>query len=64
MTDNADREIIFEFIQNGNYVKVVAFDVKTQVEISTIAPANIIRTEQEQAAINKLMYILDKKGLL
>ena len=59
-----NREIIFEFVQNGNYVKVIAFDVATKVEISTVAPRNITQQQQQQAAINKLMYVLEKKGKL
>ena len=57
------REIIFEFLPFGNSVKVTAFDVETKIEISTITPRNITKEQQEQAAINKLKYVMGKKGL-
>ncbi|MBP6986557.1 MAG: hypothetical protein KBB83_08245 [Alphaproteobacteria bacterium] len=55
-----NRQIIFEFIPIGSYVKVIAFDVETKVEISTITPRNISQAEQQRAAENKLLYILKK----
>jgi hypothetical protein len=57
-----DREVIFEFIQFGNFVKVTAFDVETKTEVSTIAPSNITQEAQQQAALNKLHYVLEKQG--
>jgi hypothetical protein len=51
-----DRDIIFEFIPSGTFVKVTAFDVETKVEVSTVTPANISQEQQQQAALNKLHY--------
>lgn len=59
-----NRQIIFEFIPIGAYVKVIAFDVETKVEISTITPRNISQSEQQRAAENKLLYVLKKNNEL
>jgi hypothetical protein len=57
------REIIFEFLPNGNSVKVTAFDVETKIEVSTITPRNISKELQEQAVLNKLLYMIEKKEI-
>lgn len=55
------QEVIFEFLPMGNFVKVTAMDVETRVEVSTITPANLNQSQQEQAALNKLKYVLNKR---
>ena len=57
-----EREVIFEFLPSGSFMKVTAFDVETKMEVSTITPANISKELQEKAAYNKLIYMLSKKA--
>lgn len=57
-----DREVIFEFLPIGNFVKVTAFDVETKIEVSTITPRHLAKEDQELAALNKLKYMMGKKG--
>lgn len=59
-----NREVIFEFLPSGNFMKVTAFDVETKLEVSTITPVSISQDQQQQAAYNKLTYVLEKNGLL
>lgn len=63
MTSNS-REIIFEFTRIGAYVKVTAFDVLTQEEVSITGAATATQNYLERLARDKLMLVLDKKGFL
>ncbi len=56
-----DREVIFEFLPVGNFVKVTAFDVETHTEVSTITPVHLSQEAQKEAAFNKLKYVLSKQ---
>ena len=55
-------EILFEFIVQGNVVKVTAIDAVTGVEASIVGPANAGREVLSQAAARKLKYVLEKKA--
>ena len=55
-----DREVIFEFFPVGNFMKVTAVDVATKIEVSTITPRNLNQDEQQQAAYNKLVYVIKR----
>lgn len=48
------RSIIFEFIQVGHAMRVVALDEETGVEVSIIAPLTCSQMEMEQVAVAKL----------
>lgn len=52
--------IIIEFRQVGNAVKVTAMDDETLTEVSITGPASASRQELEQAAVQKLKYVLSK----
>ena len=56
----AHREVIFEFVQIGHSMKVIAFDVLTSVEVSIIAPLTASQAYMQQAALKKLGYVLAK----
>lgn len=60
----AGREIIVEFSSIGNVVKVTAMDVETLTEISIQGPANTHQDILTRNAINRLEYVLKKKGLI
>ena len=64
MALESSREIIFEFHRIGAYVKVSAFDVATHEEISITGAASATQEYLERLARDKLMLVLDKKGLL
>ena len=56
-----DNNFIIEFIAMGNSVKVTCVDPKTGKEVSTIGPANAPRSQLSQAAVNKMLYVLNKE---
>ena len=56
------REVIFEFQQIGNVVKVTAVDTATGVEASTMGPPTSGEETLKRAALRKLEYVLEKKG--
>jgi len=55
-------EVIFEFLQHGNAVKVTAIDPDSLVEVSIVGPANAGRAALKTAALNKLKYVLAKRA--
>lgn len=56
-----NREVLIEFQQVGNAVKVTAVDTETMVEVSTMGPASVGEETLKRNAINKLNYVLAKK---
>lgn len=57
----SDNDFIIEFIAMGNTVKVTCIDPKTGREVSTIGPTNAPRSQLSQAAVNKMLYVLNKE---
>ena len=57
----SDNDYIIEFIAMGNTVKVTCIDTRTGREVSTIGPANAPRSQLSQAAVNKMLYVLNKE---
>lgn len=58
----ANREVLIEFQQIGNAVKVTAVDTETMVEVSMMGPVNAGEETLKRNVINKLNYVLSKKG--
>jgi len=56
------EEVIFEFLQHGNSVKVTALDPDSLVEVSIVGPAGAGQAALKAAALNKLKYVLAKRG--
>ena len=54
------REIIFEHVVNGAYLKTSAIDVATGIEVSVIAPAHAAQSDCERLATRKLLRRLDQ----
>lgn len=48
------REVIFEFITLGDYVRVAAVDVSTGEEVYVSGPANTPQRDLERIAVRKL----------
>jgi hypothetical protein len=50
----AGREVIFEFITLGDFVRVAAVDAATGVEVYVSGPAKTLRADLERIAARKL----------
>jgi hypothetical protein len=57
----AAGEIYFEFIPAGAYIKVVAIDAASGVEVSIVGARAADQATLERAALAKLRYVLEKK---
>lgn len=55
-------EVLFEYVRNGNYVKVTAIEPETKIEASVVVPANLPQEQMQIQALNKLRYVLQKKA--
>ena len=55
-------EVLLEFHQVGGVVKVTAVDPVTQVEVSIQGPATAGEATLRRTAINKLRYVLSRRG--
>ncbi len=55
------REVLVEFQQIGNAVKVTAMDTKSMVEVSIMGPATAGEEILKRNVINNLNYVLSKK---
>jgi len=62
-TQNLD-EVLFEFIPNGNYVKVVAVDPVTNTEIILVGDRRSGKQMLQKAAVQKLEYVIAKERKL
>lgn len=58
------REVIIEFAQVGNIVRVSAMDTRTLTEIIIQGPVSAGQETLKRNAIRRLEYVLAKKGLL
>lgn len=58
---DTNREVLIEFQQVGNAVKVTAIDADTLVEVSIMGPVNVGEETLKRNVINKLNYVLSKK---
>ena len=57
-------EILFEFHKSGNYVRVVAIDPKSGVEVTMVGSVRYGAETLKRNAARKLAYvILNKKGM-
>ena len=53
-------EILFEFRQVGNYVKVSAIDPVTNTEVAIVGSARMSKQALQASALRKLRYVLEK----
>jgi hypothetical protein len=54
-------EIYVEFVVQGSVVKVTAIDPVSGTEASVMGPANAARAALSEAAVRKLVYVLNRK---
>jgi hypothetical protein len=55
------NEVLFEFIVQGNYVKVIAVDPVTRTEIAMVGDRRASKEILERNAIKKLEYVIAKQ---
>ncbi len=53
-------EILFEFIRNGNVVKVTAIEPETRTEAAVVVPYSLSEDEMKLQAMKRLNYVLKK----
>lgn len=58
----AGDEVLFEFHRVGSYLKVVAIDGKTGVEVSVVGPASGSLELLKRTAVSKLRYVQNRDG--
>ena len=58
----SEREVLFEMSKVGAYMKVVAVDAKTGTEVSIVGPANAPVEHLKRQAVNRLAWVLKRKG--
>ena len=58
---NAEREIIFEFVQVGTAVKVTALDTASGIEASIVGDPSVGEAALKRLALRKLDYVLAKQ---
>jgi len=56
-----EREIIFEFVQIGNALKVTAVDTATGTEVSMVGDPAASETTLKRLALQKLDYVMAKQ---
>ena len=56
------REVLIEIVTLGAYAKVTAIDSASGTEVSITGPSNAPRASLEAAAVNKLEFVLKRKG--
>lgn len=58
------REILFEMIYDGPYVRVSAIDPRTNTEVQMVGDARLSVDSLKAAAARKLEYVLRRDGKL
>lgn len=53
---------MFEYIQQGSYVKVTAVEPKTLIEASVVVPASLSQEQMQLLALRRLKYVMDKQN--
>jgi hypothetical protein len=62
MTADALGEVIFEYVQFGGSVRVTAIHAATGTEVTLSAPVSLSSFEMQKLGLQKLKYVLKKKG--
>lgn len=55
-------EILFEYIRQGQYIKVSAIETETKTEVCVVVPVGLSEQEMQIQALKKLNYVLKKKA--
>ena len=56
-------EILFEFVVHGNFVKVMAVDPRTGIEVAMVGDARSPKKTLENLATRKLKMAIHKKNI-
>jgi hypothetical protein len=56
------REVLFEIVQSGAIAKVTAIDAQTGIEATIQGPASAGAAMLKKSAVQKLIYLLNKKN--
>ena len=54
-------EVLFEFVVQGNFVKVMAVDPRTRIEVAMVGDARTPKQTLENLATQKLKMAIQKK---
>lgn len=54
-------EILFEYVRQGNLVKVTAIEASTGIEASVVVPSSLSEEQMKLQALNRLRYVMNKK---
>lgn len=54
-------EVFFEYVRQGNVVKVSAIEPETKTEAAVVVPAGLSEKEMQARALQKLLYVMKKK---
>jgi hypothetical protein len=61
MTKRREGDVLLEIVQMGNVARCSAIDVRTNTEVSIVAPATYSRFTLEQNALRKLRRVLAQR---
>ncbi len=53
--------VLFEYVRYGASMKVTAIEPQTKIEAVVIVPADMPEAQMQAQALQKLLYILNKK---
>ncbi|WP_297108219.1 serine hydroxymethyltransferase [uncultured Devosia sp.] len=56
----SDRDVLFEFVQMGQQMRVAAIDAATGTEVVVITPLNATRLQMQRVALAKLRRKLEQ----
>ena len=62
MSRGSGRAVLFEFIRVGAYVKVIAVDERTGIEVSIVGDPTRSSGYLERVAMRKLRRVLEKRS--
>lgn len=57
-----DAEILFEYVQVGQQMRVAAIDSATGIEVIVVTPVSATRSQMQQLALAKLRRRLEQKA--
>ena len=62
MSRGDDGEVLLEFQRVGNYMKAIAIDPRTGIEVSVAGPATGSREMLTRTVVNKLRFVLKREA--
>ena len=60
MANQQPREVLFEFVQQGRFVKVVAIDPASNTEVAVVGDRSASPESLKRVALNKLRFVLNR----